>query len=981
MKTNYALLLSFEGITLARRTMAGWLSVGEIAPDSDDLDTALQALRRKAQALSSDAERVKLVIPNEQIRYLTLPARTRSADDLNDDIRNALDGETPYPVADLVFDWAELSDGSVQVAAAARETLDEAEHFATTHQFTPVSFVAAAPDGAFHGEVFFGPASGGKNGATPARDTQPVRLVTAKPTAPPPAPKTDEVPEAQIGASVAPNVEGNPVDDAGHAADRGDPSDLGAPVPDALDAPAPETSGTDARQAKTETSDGPAGRSAGAPEAGSKPAAHSPLVLETPPVADPQQRQNRPHGPGASDTPAATRHVAGAPEPQLPESDTPERPARTDDTASDDAPKMNEADPAQGAETVGPRLPLFVADSRPPRTSGTESIRASRPVPDAPVPKLSGARSVPADTGRPAPRIDPVAEPPSTAKQVAARRDKLATHVPDDATAAPIASLTKEPDAPAGPALAVPKAPAAKAGFFSRRHARQKQTSTPPAPPPKASSAPPRLQSKASQMTPVQRRAMAEPMVRGAQSATADPVATPMPTEDEADRLTIFGARRNNEMVGGKPRFLGLIMTAALILFLAAVAAWAAVFVDEGLARFFRSSPAPNAVAQLPDLPAVESVDPSETEAEPETEIASLATDLTGETDQPGLRTDTTPPLAEPAQSEVLTSEEAQATYAATGIWQRTPSEPGLPTQVTLEDIYVASIDTDVQQFDAVALPAVDGYGTDYAMLSPASPAAAGTEFTLDDRGLVIATPQGSLNPDGIAIYSGQPPVVPPTRNPTPDTAAQQTPEDDAQLKALADKRPRARPGDLIEKSERATLAGRSLAELSGLRPRQRPAAVVAQLEAIATLEQEKAAVINAASAQAVNRSAVPVGRPGNFAAIVEKARATPQPAPVTRAASTATVAPRTVAPRVPSSASVAREATVKNQLNLNRVNLIGVYGAPSSRRALIRLSNGRYQKVKVGDRIDGGRVAAIGDAELRYVKSGRNVVLRMPRS
>jgi len=84
-------------------------------------------------------------------------------------------------------------------------------------------------------------------------------------------------------------------------------------------------------------------------------------------------------------------------------------------------------------------------------------------------------------------------------------------------------------------------------------------------------------------------------------------------------------------------------------------------------------------------------------------------------------------------------------------------------------------------------------------------------------------------------------------------------------------------------------------------------------------------------------------------------------------------------APRVPQNANVAREATTANQINLRDVNLIGVFGSASNRRALVRLSNGRLQNVKVGDRLDGGRVAAIGDAELRVAKSGRNIVLRMP--
>ena len=86
------------------------------------------------------------------------------------------------------------------------------------------------------------------------------------------------------------------------------------------------------------------------------------------------------------------------------------------------------------------------------------------------------------------------------------------------------------------------------------------------------------------------------------------------------------------------------------------------------------------------------------------------------------------------------------------------------------------------------------------------------------------------------------------------------------------------------------------------------------------------------------------------------------------------------VTPKIPSKNSVAKQATVKNAINLRQVNLIGVYGKPSSRRALVRLSNGRYKKVVVGDRIDGGKVSAIGDSELRYVKRGRNVVLKMPQ-
>ena len=44
-------------------------------------------------------------------------------------------------------------------------------------------------------------------------------------------------------------------------------------------------------------------------------------------------------------------------------------------------------------------------------------------------------------------------------------------------------------------------------------------------------------------------------------------------------------------------------------------------------------------------------------------------------------------------------------------------------------------------------------------------------------------------------------------------------------------------------------------------------------------------------------------------------------------------------------------------------------------------MPSGRVLNLKIGDRLDGGRVAAIGDGELRYTKGGRNITLRMPRS
>ena len=110
--------------------------------------------------------------------------------------------------------------------------------------------------------------------------------------------------------------------------------------------------------------------------------------------------------------------------------------------------------------------------------------------------------------------------------------------------------------------------------------------------------------------------------------------------------------------------------------------------------------------------------------------------------------------------------------------------------------------------------------------------------------------------------------------------------------------------------------------------------------------------------------------------------RAAPQTASLAAAAIEAD-APQvaaTVSPRIPSSSSVQKEATTRNRLNLNRLSLMGVTGAPSSRKALVRLPSGRIRTLKVGDRIDGGQVVAIGQSELKYLKSGQNLTLKMPR-
>ena len=98
--------------------------------------------------------------------------------------------------------------------------------------------------------------------------------------------------------------------------------------------------------------------------------------------------------------------------------------------------------------------------------------------------------------------------------------------------------------------------------------------------------------------------------------------------------------------------------------------------------------------------------------------------------------------------------------------------------------------------------------------------------------------------------------------------------------------------------------------------------------------------------------------------------RAEDQPVDVSAAA---------LAPSGPIPGGVAQAATQENVLTLREINLIGVYGRPDQRRALVRLANGRYLRVGVGDSLDGGQVSAIGDNVLNYVKRGRTISLEIP--
>ncbi len=1012
MKPNFALTLSFEGISLLHRAFPGWHMVGEVSLDSSDLVGALSDLRNRAGQLDSNPIRSKLVIPNDQIRFLQFDSEGLEADEIASAVHRVLDGATPYAVDDLAYDWS-ISAGQVHIAAVARETLAEAEAFAAEHGFNPLCFVAAPEGRDFVGEPWFGETKNAPSllseGGRIERDTAAIRVIGTAPLHGAAIPAADAAPEAALEGAT---------DSADAARPPAPEPDLPSEVP-----PAPE------------------------PDLPPQPEPEVPPAPDTPPAPDPEIE------PEIQPDPEPVPEVPPTPQPDIPpepmpqpDPDIPPNPTPGPAVADAEADVQDDegvANAGTAPDTTDERTDA--AGKTPGAPVAFSSIRAQRDtLPTAPR-RLSGAtRDGASPAAEPPSRETPRAEPTLTAATPPATGADTGTRAAAKVTGKPQDALPADAAARIGATLRAfdddrftpPDAePSTTEGLSGRAHtdAEDDGSDIPPPPAfmadrtgpapfdlpedtPNAPLAAPAAKGQAAASSGAlsffSRRKSPKPDKRQPTRTAARP-SPEAQREQERQRMTVFGARKTAS-VGGKPRFLGLILTAVLLIFLVGVAAWASIFLEDGISRVLRGSPDPaEQIAATPDA----EVPPGDTDGASASDTAqtdegeSVLAALPGVTSD-GAETPRADPQPAPNAAE-LTEQQARTRYAVTGIWQRAPDAPTDPGTQSLDDFYLTSIDPKVVEQDAVALPAPESLRGDTRPDTPADPAAADTMFTMDTRGLVQPTPEGALTPDGILVYAGQPALVPPDR--PAETMAQpgEDPADAAArieaLERIAALRPRVRPGDLSETNERETLGGRTRDELATLRPRLRPqsaqelaeeaaAASEAATEAAAatpegispdpdavTAALQAAAAVPApdpfagATAQAVKVSVKPNARPRNFNRIVQRSQ---RLAEQQEARTAAVAVPRNqrISPSGPTPTTVARAATEKNALRMRQVNLIGVYGSNSNRRALVRLANGSYKKVKVGDRLDGGRVAAIGTSELRYVKSGRQVTLTMPR-
>ncbi|MGR3435847.1 MAG: hypothetical protein ACU0CO_13310 [Shimia sp.] len=949
MTPDFALHLSFEGITLDQRTAAGWVTLGSVSFQSDSLAADIAALRVKGLAAASNGFRTKLVLPDDQVKYLVLrdgaPSRTS--------IGMALEGATPYALAELEYDWR-VGDGVTRVAAVARETLAEAEAFASEHKFGPVAVVALPEDPGWEGcEAFFGPTVAGADHA-PQRDPAPYRRADAAAAAAVPQPEPEALqdpdPEAHAETTQPPEPLQEPHDD------------LASPDADADFDPVAE----DAVYTGT------------APDAG-----YASLAASIPAEEYDDEDGFAGLAPGAARDPY---------EPQAEVEDGPPIDTRGPDAATlvaerapvGSAPAIGGVGPASGAPVPAPAVSAPSAHARaleplpprrgPPTIPDPEAAAAaggfftSRRRQDVGLPPISAARTAPAAVAaapvapiRPqVPVTRPEAAPAQASGPAAA---PVMAEGPSDGGRAPrvggkprflglILTAILLLLLAAVAAFAAAFGPETMARLFGRAPVQQVSVVAPAVVPPGAASM------TVPETVAVLETLAAMPAPSGSTEEAAAPqvVAAPLPrstapliTPQEMRRTGPFSTFPAPEELadaeGEEALERGLAGPALTAL---PDDALAPAIVDGGVDGGL------DGTGDLGTLAGLTPEAPDSPFSDPFTESEDIAISEDAAAAAPVARDDG--PAARP-----LTEAEIRRRYAATGIWQLAPQAPRPQAPDLLDDVFLAAVDTPTSMGDAVALPTLAAIRTDERPATQALPPRADARFRVGPDGLVVPTPEGTPAPGGYTVYAGRPPVDLPLR--VPEAAIAENP-----LLAYAAFRPQPRPGNFAERIERQLHQGYTRAELAAFKPQPRPAA---------PKEAQEAEVEDDAppSPYAVATSPRPDARTAAFTRQVAAARAAAREAP-----RTAAVAPRAAArPSGPTRATVARAATTSDAINLRRINLIGVFGKPSSRNALVRLSNGRFVKVKVGGRLDGGRVAAIGESQLRYVKGGRNITLAIP--
>lgn len=979
MKPAFALDLSQDGLALLYRLEDGWAELGRVAFDDPDLDARIAALRGRAETLAPGCVTTKLILPESQILYVEVTAPGPDSASRRAQIAAALEGRTPYPVEDLAFDWSR-SGGVVQAAVLARVTLAEAESFAEAKGFNPVSFVARPAPGRFAGEPFFGLAAGAAahlpEGARLDRDQDPVRVVALPPelatatvgketaaheeiqpsppeepelAAPEPAglnivaPESAEAavsgpepappePESAVHGEIRPSTPEGPKQPAREPAE----SNIAAPEPAELAEPGPEPEAPEPEPAVWQAEAAPAGPDAGM-DADAE--AEAPFIALDD-LADGEEDATatavQPDAPPPPAPAFASRRLAGEPV-EHPATLLAEATGRlhllADEpgaTAVRTTPKLGAATTTLGITAAEIDLPPSVTASGTNAQGGPQRRRLGRAIltalpetrhgTQAQLRERQAMRDAPPAGGA----TGPFGAPSRAARRATPSRARLGLVLVAALlllmAAVALWSLWFGADPEPKTELPVASEPAA----------------------PELAAALPAIQPDAVPETPVAEVAAAPDPVAASPDAPADAVAAAL-----AEALAPEADEAATSSPAAPPQSPGPVWTG----------------IPEG-SEMAAEDPAPGAGAlaevvepdraRLPEQPAALAPAAATTVSDAEPEVQPLPPPFgTVITFGPDGRIVATPegvitpegftlfagqpplvPAAAPRPGAAVSAPDAAVAAEATLPRLPAPADPAHAARRPLlrPEAVVARAAA-----ARAAVPAPPATGPDPAATSPAAPET-----------------EGALPPPADPAHAALGPKV------RPEAITRRAEAARAQAAAIAE------AAEAAARAEAEALARASkLAVASSRRPSERPSGLAKAVEAAVAAAVASPPVPEPAATPAPEPAAAPAPEPAS----------TPQPAEIDEPEPTETV------PDMPTTVTVARQATVKNAIDLGKINLIGVYGSSANRRALIRMPTGRLVKVKIGDRLDGGQVAAIGDSELTYVKGGRSYTLKIQKN
>jgi hypothetical protein len=877
-----ALLISSDGIALAHRQAAGHWAILKDASFSDPgLDKAMKGLRKEAEARAGGNVDCLLILPDDQILYTSLTAPTGDPEMTAYRIEEGLEGMTPYAVSELFYDWRAIEADRVKLAVVARETLDEARGFVEGHGFKSAGFAAMPPQERFPGVplfdlsgdagvtfsddgIAFGPDTFGQDPAETEDDTDPKAEADAgAPGADADAadaPETDETPDIASDKTVpveATDAADETVDDGAPdlTEDRTDDAEPGGE--DAADRKDGTTFFDEASTATPVMDDGPDTSPAPDPVPEPDPVA----TAEDEAIAEAADRDPEEIIASAADDLEDTTTIFDGT--VLPPQDR----SLTEPVAplqDDGAGRISDAVRASRNASValddtaqrefsarGARMPARDAtdESGSPDTGHAADLALSdTDVVDEPAPagqnplaeRLSRVRD--ASKARPAKGGKPVIPPGRDARAAPERKGRLS-----GLTAAPFPGSTTAAD----PRTDAPQGLGGRFGAFLGRGNRSDDAER--VAPSLSRDAGPTSTSSPGRLT-----ALGEALrtTRGDDDTTSVmdpsgsvPAATDTGPGDDENLTGGLLGRKPDEPVGSSFR-TGLFLTIILLILLAAIAVWSALFLpDSPVARLFGGGSdvaledpldapdapfaitAPPAIGELADVDAPPGAlldepvaDTALEDVQVEDEAAADGIDIAaasvpeGSVPLPADDGADTAAIETPAEADAVTDtlaedvpaipplppmpvddipslEETEAVYAEYQIWQRPPDRPDLAPIDSLSDLSLSARDPAVTSLDAISLP-VPALDPSETFRSVPPPPPFGAEIETDAAGLVAATAEGVITPDGVLVTAGPPPVTAIPR-PREEAATPRTPTFSIEDAILGTFRPAPRPGDL----------------------------------------------------------------------------------------------------------------------------------------------------------------------------------------